>query len=228
MAELKYLVDQVLSDNKEKFFTQKQIREEVKKLKNEEGSEYAYSINSIQPTVSKRLKELLLNGTVIKIGKEYAYKTTKNIHHIVRGEICSKVTFFKENVYVMSQNMIAVPVNGTTVSIAKELFKDYYGDEGLYDAMRMDDYLLLMLNVNATDMSINEIAKDLNEIIHNAKQFDNDRQEIRRQLQYARAIKEVIKYAKMPGREELPEYPGKTDDWDEIEELYGSDVLEDL
>ena len=226
MAELKYLVDQVLSDNKDKFYTQQEIGEEVVKLKENEGIEYSYSIKSIQPTVSKRLKDLQKNGTAIKIGRKYAYRTTKNIHHVVRDDICSKVTFYKERVFVMSHNLVAVPVNGATVSIAKELFRDYFGDEGLYDALYMDNYLLLMLNINVIDMSIDEIADDLNNVIHDAKQFENNRQEIRIQLQHTRIMKEIMKYAKMPKLAEEPKQLDKATEWDELDDLYGLDVLD--
>ena len=226
MAELKYLVDQVLSDNKDKFYTQQEIGEEVVKLKENEGIEYSYSIKSIQPTVSKRLKDLQKNGTAIKIGRKYAYRTTKNIHHVVRDDICSKVTFYKERVFVMSHNLVAVPVNGATVSIAKELFRDYFGDEGLYDALYMDNYLLLMLNIDVIDMSIDEIADDLNNVIHDAKQFENNRQEIRIQLQHTRIMKEIMKYAKMPKLAEEPKQLDKATEWDELDDLYGLDVLD--
>ena len=229
MAELKYLVDQVLSSNKDKFYSQKEIGAEVEKLKLAEVgvTQYSFSRNSIQPTVSKRLAELIKNGTAIKIGKKYAYKTPKNIHHIVRDDICSKVTFYKEHVFVMSQNLVAVPVNGATVSIAKELFRDYFGDDGLYDAIYIDNYLLLMLNIEAIDMSINEIADDLNNVIHDAKQFENNRQEIRIQLQHARVMKEIMKYAKMPKPIE-PEQSGEVTAWDELDELYGAEQLDEL
>lgn len=227
MAELKYLVDQVLFDNKDQFFTQQEIREKVEQLKLEADKENSYSHKSIQSTVSRRLAELQKNGTAIKIGKKYAYKTTKNIHHIVRDDICSKVTFHKEHVFVMSQNLVAVPVNGATVSIAKELFRDYFGDEGFYDALHMDNYLLLMLNIEAIDMSINEIADDLNNVIHDAKQFENNRQEIRIQLQHARVMKEIMKYAQMPKPIE-PEQSDEATAWDELDELYGLDRLDEL
>lgn len=228
MAELKYLVDQVLSDNKDKFYTQQEIGEAVVKLKENEGIEYSYSIKSIQPTVSKRLKDLQKNGTAIKIGRKYAYKTTKNIHLVVRDDICSKVTFYKERVFVMSQNLVAVPVNGATASIAKELFRDYFGDEGLYDALYMDNYLLLMLNIDDIDMSINEIADDLNNVIHDAKQFENNRQEIRIQLQQARVMREIMKYAQMPKLANEPKQLDKTTEWDELDDLYGLEELDKL
>lgn len=228
MAELKYLVDQVLFDNKDRFYTQQELGEEIKKLKDAENIEYAYSINSIQPTVSKRLKDLQKNGIVIKIGRKYAYKTTKNIHQVVRDDICSKVTFFKERVFVMSQNLVAVPVNGATVSIAKELFRDYFGDEGLYDALYMDSYLLLMLNIDDIDMSIDEVADDLNSVICDAQQFENKRQDIRIQLQHARVMKEILKYSQMPRPMEEPRELHKTTEWDELDDLYGLDKLDEL
>ena len=178
--------------------------------------------------MSKRLKDLQKNGTVIKIGRKYAYKTTKNIHQVVRDDLCSKVTFYKERVFIMSQNLVAVPVNGVTVSIAKELFRDYFGDEGLYDALYMDNYLLLMLNIDIIDMSIEEIADDLNNVIRDAKQFENNRQEIRIQLQHRRAMKEIIKYAKMPKLAEEPKQLDNTTEWDELDDLYGLDELDEL
>ena len=228
MAELKYLVDQVLIDNKDKFFTQQEIGDAIIKLKEEADTKYSYSENSIQPTVSKRLKDLQKNGTVIKIGRKYAYKTTKNIHHVVRDDICTKVTFFKERVFVMSRNLVAVPVNGATVSIAKELFRDYLGDEGLYDALYMDSYLILMLKIDDIDMSIDEVADDLNNVIRDAQQFENNRQDIRIQLQHARVMKEIFKYSQMPRPMEEPRELHKTREWDELDELYGLDKLDEL
>lgn len=226
MAELKYLVDQVFFDNKDRFYTQKELGEAIVKLKQKADTEYSYSIKSIQPTVSKRLKDLQKNGTVIKIGRKYVFRTTKNIHQVVRDDICSNVTFYKERVFVISQNLVAVPVNGVTVSIAKELFKDYFGDEGLYDALYMDNYLLLMLNIDVIDMSIDEIADDLNNVIRDAKQFENNRQDIRIQLQQARVTKEIIKYAKMPRLVEEPKQLDKTTEWDGLDDLYGLDILD--
>ena len=226
MAELKYLVDQVFFDNKDRLYTQKELGEAIVKLKQKADTEYSYSIKSIQPTVSKRLKDLQKTGTVIKIGRRYAFRTTKNIHQVVRDDICSNVTFYKERVFVMSQNLVAVPVNGATASIAKELFRDYFGDEGLYDALYMDNYLLLMLNIDVIDMSIDEIADDLNNVIRDAKQFENNRQEIRIQLQHTRIMKEIMKYAKMPKLSEESKQLAKTTEWDEINDLYGLDVLD--
>lgn len=197
MAELKTLVDKVLSDNKDKFFTQEEIRDQIEKIKKDEDGEHTYSHKSLQPTVSKRLAELQKNGVAIKIGKKYAYKTTKNIHYIVRDDICSKVTFFKDKVFIISPNVVAVPVNGTTISIAKELFREYYGEEGFYDALYIDEYLLLMLNTEAIDIDIKQIAKDIEEIINDSKEFENNRQEIRLHMQHARIIKDIVKYAKL-------------------------------
>ena len=197
MAELKTLVDRVLSSDKEKFFTQEEIRSEVERIKLEEDGENTYSVNSLQSTVSRRLAELQKNGVAIKIGRKYAYKTTQNIHHIIRDEICSKVTFFKENVFIMSSNVIAVPVNGTTIGIAKDLFRAYYGDEGFYDAIIADGYLLLMLTLEGIGMKINEIAQDIDKIIEESQTFENSRQEIRLQIQQAKVMSELMAYSQL-------------------------------
>lgn len=202
MAELKTLVDKVLSDNKDKFFTQEEIRDEIEKMKKDEDGEHTYSHKSLQPTVSKRLAELQKNGFAIKIGKKYAYKTTKNIHHIIKDEICSKVTFFKDRVFVVSSNVIAVPVNGTTISIAKELFREYYGEEGFYDALFVDNYLLLMLNTEAIEMDIKEIASDIEQIIEESKEFENNRQEYRLQLQHSKIMQDLVTYIKLSSEKE--------------------------
>lgn len=200
MAELKTLVDKVLSDNKDEFFTQEEIRDRIEKMKKDEDGEHTYSINSLQPTVSKRLAELQKNGIAIKIGKKYAYKTTKNIHNIIKDEICSKVTFFKDRVFVVSSNVIAVPVNGTTISIAKELFREYYGEEGFYDALFVDNYLLLMLNSEVIGMDIKEIANDIEHIIEESKEFESNRQDYRLQLQHARIMQDLVTYVKLSSK----------------------------
>ena len=228
MAELKTLVDKVLFDNKDKFFTQEEIRDQIEKIKINEDGEHSYSYKSLQSTVSRRLSELQKEGFAIKIGREYAYKTTKNIHNIVKDEICSKVTFFKDSVFVMSSSVVVVPVNGTTVSIAKELFREYYGEDGFYDAIFSDGYLFLMLNTSAIDMDINEIAKDIEEIIKDAKQFENKRQEIRVQLQQTRVMREIMKYVQMPKLADEPNQLDKTTEWDELNDLYGGEELDKL
>ena len=60
MVELKYLVDQVFEDNKDSFYTQKEIGEKIVKLKEEdikqsgEDPKYSYSIKSIQPQLCQK------------------------------------------------------------------------------------------------------------------------------------------------------------------------------
>ena len=202
MAELKTLVDKVLSDNKEKFFTQEEIRKQIEKIKLDEDGENSYSHKSLQSTVSRRLSELQKEGTAIKIDRKYAYKTPKNVHNIVRDEICFKVSFFKDSVFVVSSNVVAVPVNGTTINIAKELFREYYGEEGFYDAIFIDSYLLLMLNTETIDMNIKEIANDIEEIIKDSKEFENNRKEIRLQLQHKKIMRDIVTYIKLSDKKE--------------------------
>ena len=224
MPELKTLVDEVLSNNKSDFFTQKEIQNRIEKIKKEKDGDNSYSYKSLQSTVSRRLKELQKNGVVIKIGKTYAYKTTQNIHYIIKDDICSKVTFFKDKVFIISPNVVAVPVNGTAVNIAKELFNEYYGEEGFYGALYIDEYLLLMLNTEAIDMDIKQIAEDIEEIIKSSKQFEHNRQEIRLQMQHTRIIKDIIKYAKLSSENESAstnevDCTYKADETDETNEM---------
>ena len=202
MAELKRLVDKVLSDNKEKFYTQKELINEIKNIKITEDGENSYSHKSLQSTVSKRLAELQKNGIAIKIDKKYAYKTPKNIHYIVRDEICSKVTFFKSTVFIASSNVIIVPVTGTTVSIAKELFREYYGEKGFYDALFIDNYLFMMIDTETIGMDIKEIAKDIEDIIKESKEFESNRKEYRLQLQHSRIMQDLVTFVKLSSEKE--------------------------
>lgn len=202
MAELKTLVDLVLSSNKGKFFTQEEIRSEVERIKLEEDGENSYSVNSLQSTVSRRLAELQKTSFAIKIGRKYAYKTTQTVHQIIRDELCSKVTFFKDRVFIMSSNIIAVPVYGTTIEIAKDLFREYYGDEGFYDAIIVDGYLLLMLIPEVIGKKIKEIAEDIEKIIEESKAFENSRKAGRLQIQYAKVINELMTYSEIRAKTE--------------------------
>ena len=152
--------------------------------------------------MSRRLAELQKTGFAIKIGRKYACRTTQNVHQIIRDELCSKVTFFKDRVFIMSSNMIAVPVNGTTIGIAKDLFREYYGDEGFYDAIVADGYLLLMLTIEAIGKKINEIAQDIEEIIEESKAFENSRQEVRLRIQQGKVLNELLTYSQMKAKKE--------------------------
>ena len=102
----------------------------------------------------------------------------------------------------MSSNMIAVPVNGTTIGIAKDLFREYYGDEGFYDAIVADGYLLLMLTIEAIGKKINEIAQDIEEIIEESKAFENSRQEVRLRIQQGKVLNELLTYSQMKAKKE--------------------------
>jgi hypothetical protein len=200
MAQLKLLVDEVLSDNKDKMFTQKELCDIIGEMKHNKDGDNTYSENSLQSTVSRRLAELQKQGTAIKIGRKYAYKTTQNVHQIIRDQLCSKVTFFKDRVFVLSSSVVAVPVNGTTIGIAKDLFREYYGEEGFYDAIIADGYLLLMLTIEDIDKKINEIAKDIEGIIEDSKAFENSRQEVRLQIQFTKAMNELVAYSEMKSK----------------------------
>ena len=103
---------------------------------------------------------------------------------------------------MVSSNVIAVPVNGTTISIAKELFREYYGEEGFYDALFVDNYLLLMLNTEAIEMDIKEIASDIEQIIEESKEFENNRQEYRLQLQHSKIMQDLVTYIKLSSEKE--------------------------
>jgi hypothetical protein len=59
-----------------------------------------------------------------------------------------------------------------------------------------------MLNTEAIDMKIKEIAEDIEEIIQNSMQFEHNRQEIRLHMQQERVIKDIIKYAKLTAENE--------------------------
>ena len=149
-------------DAKESPLPQCRIVDRVIALKDKTVSEGSgYSVGSVQPMVSRALKDLCEKDLVIKVGKKcYTLYTHEKAKPAIKANIIDEVIFTKRNLLQVSTRAVFIGVKGD-IDQAKELFRRYIGEKECYDVLEVDNHILILFakKQDAKSELISELKK---------------------------------------------------------------------
>lgn len=152
------------STTEEPALPQCRIIDKVIELKNENVCDGAgYSVASVQPMVSRVLKDLHKRDHVIKVGKRcYTLYTHEKAKPAIKANIIEDVIFTKRDLLQVSTRAVFIGVKGD-IDRAKELFSKYIGDKDCYDVLEVDNHLLVLFTKQQNKES--KLIPELKEIV---------------------------------------------------------------
>lgn len=146
---------------------QARIVEKLIEYKNKDLLDSKYEFESIQPSTSRALKQMVQAKQLLKLpDKSYIPFDISEARKQIAIQIMEEIQFNREEIFCLSPAVILLDVHPKSISKAKELFEQYLGQKNCYDIIDFQGYLMLMmLSVGKDEKDLAQLTQDIRKIV---------------------------------------------------------------